>query len=166
MSDPRNFLNKASGANRWKGYYYYKAGNVLSTTYLSEDKVKAMVKGSEDNIYEVILDLDKPTKSKCNCPFAVDRQVLCKHKIAAFYALFPEFALELENMKNEFERNRVCEQYEAYFHDKMQRTDTDFYREVMRLHDILQQYGKLELYCWCVPKRCHAETIKNYIEKL
>lgn len=69
-------------------------------------------------------------------------------------------------MKNEFERNRVCEQYEAYFHEKMQRTDTDFYREVMRLHEILQQYGKLELYCWCAPKRCHAETIKNYIEKL
>lgn len=104
MNDPRNFLNKASGANRWKGYYYYKAGNVLSTSYLSEDKVKAMVKGSGNNIYEVILDLDKPTKSKCNCPFAIDRQVLCKHKIAAFYALFPEFALELENIKNEFER--------------------------------------------------------------
>ena len=104
MNDPRNFLNKASGANRWKGYYYYKKGNVLSTSYLSEDKVKAMVKGSGNNIYEVILDLDKPTKSKCNCPFAIDRQVLCKHKIAAFYALFPEFALELENIKNEFQR--------------------------------------------------------------
>ena len=63
-----------------------------------------MVKGSGNNIYEVILDLDKPTKSKCNCPFAIDRQVLCKHKIAAFYALFPEFALELENIKNEFQR--------------------------------------------------------------
>ena len=69
-------------------------------------------------------------------------------------------------MKNEFERNRVCEQYEAYFYEKMQHTDTDFYREVMRLHKILQQYGKLELYCWCAPKRCHAETIKTFIEKL
>ena len=121
MSDPRNFLNKASGANRWKGYYYYKAGNVLSTTYLSEDKVKAMVKGSENNIYEVILDLDKPTKSKCNCPFAIDRQVLCKHKIAAFYALFPEFVLELENIKNEFEREE----------DEIERRREEIYKRVV-----------------------------------
>ena len=121
MSDPRNFLNKASGVNQWKGYYYYKAGNVLSTTYLSEDKVKAMVKGSENNIYEVILDLDKPTKSKCNCPFAIDRQVLCKHKIAAFYTLFPEFALELENMKNEFQREE----------DEIERRREEIYKRVV-----------------------------------
>ena len=121
MSDPRNFLNKASGANRWKGYYYYKAGNVLSTTYLSEDKVKAMVKGSENNIYEVILDLDKPTKSKCNCPFAIDRQVLCKHKIAAFYVLFPEFALELENIRKEFQREE----------DEIERRREEIYKRVV-----------------------------------
>ena len=39
MVDPKDFLNKASGINRWKGYYYYKAGNVISTEYISEDKV-------------------------------------------------------------------------------------------------------------------------------
>lgn len=104
MKDPRNFLNKASNANQWKGYYYYKEGKVLSTTYLSEDKVKAIVKGSGNNNYEVILDLDKPTKSECNCPFATGRKILCKHKVAAFYSLFPKYALELEEIQNEFER--------------------------------------------------------------
>ena len=69
-------------------------------------------------------------------------------------------------MHDESQRNRVCEQYEEYFYGKMQHTDTDFYKEVMRLHQILQKFGKLELYCWCTPKRCHAETIKNYIENL
>ena len=69
-------------------------------------------------------------------------------------------------MKDESQRNRVCQQYEEYFYGKMQRPDNDFYKEVMRLYEILQKYGELELYCWCAPKRCHAETIKNYLENL
>ena len=27
-------------------------------------------------------------------------------------------------------------------------------------------YGKLRLFCWCAPKRCHGETIKRYLEDL
>ena len=102
MVDPKDFLNKASGINRWKGYYYYKAGNVISTEYISEDKVKAIVKGSYNNTYDVILDFEKPTKSECNCPHAIGRRIFCKHKIAAFYSLFPEFTKALEKMEKEY----------------------------------------------------------------
>ena len=30
------------------------------------------------------------------------------------------------------------------------------------MQTVLQEYGKLELFCWCFPKRCHAESIKKY----
>ena len=41
---------------------------------------------------------------------------------------------------------------------------TPAYHELMRLIRLHDTYGKLELYCWCSPKPCHAEVIKNYIE--
>jgi hypothetical protein len=45
------------------------------------------------------------------------------------------------------------------------KTDEVFVNELRRLYKIYQQYGKLELFCWCAPKRCHAETIKRFLEK-
>ena len=69
-------------------------------------------------------------------------------------------------MNAESQRNYVCHQYEEYFNKNMNYPESAFYKEVMRLYEIMQKYGTLELYCWCSPKRCHAETIKNYIEKL
>ena len=67
-------------------------------------------------------------------------------------------------MKNETERDTVCNQYEVYFQEKMQNTQSAFYKEIMRLQTVLEQYGRLELFCWCFPKRCHAESIKKYLE--
>lgn len=68
------------------------------------------------------------------------------------------------HMENESQRDYVCELYEEYFTAKMSDTSSIFYKEVERLYSIFKQYGKLELFCWCTPKRCHAETIKKYIE--
>lgn len=69
------------------------------------------------------------------------------------------------HMQNESQRDKVCDLYEAYFDEKMQDTSSKFYKEIQRLYRILKEYGKLELFCWCAPKRCHAETIKKYLEK-
>lgn len=68
-------------------------------------------------------------------------------------------------MKNESERNKVCEEYEKYFNMQI-RKNLAFANEVKRLAYIHQKYGKLRLFCWCAPKRCHTETIKNYLEKI
>ena len=67
-------------------------------------------------------------------------------------------------MKNENERNTVCEQYETYFYNKIKNNDIRFIAELKRLKKLLEIYNKLELYCWCYPKRCHGETIKQYLE--
>ena len=68
------------------------------------------------------------------------------------------------HMSDERQRNKVCDKYEAYFNWIMQMKSSAFYKEVGRLLSLLKKYGKLELFCWCAPKRCHAETIKKYIE--
>ena len=67
-------------------------------------------------------------------------------------------------LKNEAERDTVCDQYKKYFREKLQR-DTAFRNEVDRLFVLYKAYGKISLFCWCSPKRCHAETIKRFVEK-
>jgi len=67
-------------------------------------------------------------------------------------------------MNGEAERDAVCDQYEEYFRRKV-REDAKFKEEVDRLIALWQKHGKLSLFCWCAPKRCHSETIKKFIEE-
>ena len=67
-------------------------------------------------------------------------------------------------MEDEDERDAVCEQYHIYFHTRLASGDSAFCNELQRLIFLAMQYGKLELFCWCAPKRCHAETIAEFIE--
>lgn len=67
-------------------------------------------------------------------------------------------------LKTEDRRNIVCDNYYYYFHKKVL-NDEEMINEIDRLIKIYNVYGKLHLYCWCSPKRCHAETIKDYIER-
>lgn len=66
-------------------------------------------------------------------------------------------------MHSENERDQVCDQYEDYFKEQIKDKNSAFMQELRRLYKILKKYNKLELYCWCAPKRCHAETIKNFL---
>lgn len=79
-------------------------------------------------------------------------------------------------MRTESERDLVCDQYETYFNNIVGNNrewliqngiDDDYRQEFMdelnRIRTIYQTHGKLNLFCWCYPKRCHSYTIKNYI---
>jgi hypothetical protein len=68
-------------------------------------------------------------------------------------------------MDGEWERDSVCDDYDRYFIIRMG-SDPTFRAEIDRLVEIYKQYGKLNLFCWCVPRRCHVETIKKYIERV
>ena len=67
-------------------------------------------------------------------------------------------------MRSENERDLVCDKYMKYFTSKIIEKDKVFLDELKRLKKILITYGKIELFCWCTPKRCHAETIKKLLE--
>jgi len=65
-------------------------------------------------------------------------------------------------MKNESERDLVCDQYADWFYYAAHNQNHFIYIE--KLVSIYKEYGKINLFCWCAPKRCHAETIKEYLE--
>ena len=62
-------------------------------------------------------------------------------------------------------RRYVCALYEKYFDYHSKKGRFEFRYELTRLKQLYKKYGKLRLFCWCTPKRCHAETIKKYILK-
>lgn len=90
-------------------------------------------------------------------------------------------------MLMESERDKVCEAFQEYF-DLVMRGHNPSLKEIaekyqvrlsgkykgspelirLRIRDLTTQYLRdknLSLMCWCKPKRCHATTIKNYLEK-
>jgi len=66
-------------------------------------------------------------------------------------------------LTNESKRDEVCDDYDMYFCHKIE-NDKKFKDELDRIISIYVKYGKLRLFCWCAPKRCHSEIIKRYIE--
>ena len=66
----------------------------------------------------------------------------------------------MDNSK--IERNRVCDLYELWFNEKIQKDDPVVMKELDRLYKIAGN-NNLILGCFCSPLRCHGETIKNYL---
>ncbi len=52
-------------------------------------------------------------------------------------------------------RDSQCDRYQKYF-DMRIIEDNDFRKKVLALEGCT-------LYCWCAPKRCHADTIANWL---
>ncbi|GHV03433.1 hypothetical protein FACS1894211_16130 [Clostridia bacterium] len=67
-------------------------------------------------------------------------------------------------MKSGSDREKVCAEYERYFYEQI-KTGGAFRDAVDGLRTAWKTYGRLNLYCWCAPKKCHAETIRNYLLK-
>ncbi len=66
-------------------------------------------------------------------------------------------------MKSKLDRDEVCDSFSRYFYAVL--IKKDYVRTYLhKIKDALIQYGFVELYCWCAPLRCHAETIKEAIE--
>ena len=70
-------------------------------------------------------------------------------------------------MESEADRDHVCDSYVKWIEYSLSpgRSDRLVIDELLRLKKLYMEHGKLRLFCWCVPKRCHAETIKEYIEE-
>ncbi len=66
--------------------------------------------------------------------------------------------------KNEHGRNAVCDDYIDYFDkESMNIINVEFQRALRKLMSLYKKHGQLRLFCWCAPKRCHAETIREYL---
>lgn len=60
---------------------------------------------SGSNVYRCYIDMEHPRKSKCNCPHADGRRVICKHLIALLFTASPEEANKHIIMLNEVEED-------------------------------------------------------------
>lgn len=67
-------------------------------------------------------------------------------------------------MANESMRDEVCDKYERYFNEQL-KSNKAFQQYLETMLRTLRTYEKINLYCWCYPKRCHAETIRNWLIK-
>lgn len=67
------------------------------------------------------------------------------------------------NMQSEFDRNSVCIEYDNYFPTLIaNKLPSIYFSQILSAY---RKYGKVRLFCWCFPKRCHAETIKRTLEE-
>lgn len=69
-------------------------------------------------------------------------------------------------MKDESYRDNVCNKYQIFFNKQINGSSTSskqFIKELQKLIQAYKQYGQLRLFCWCSPKRCHSETIREFI---
>lgn len=94
-----------------------------------------------------------------NCTHYVGRKESYKHIGKDFSILGNPFKLYSEK-----DRNIVCDNYEKYFHDQL-KSNPEFKNAVDNLINDLK-YNNVILGCFCYPKRCHANTIQNYINSI
>ncbi len=86
-----------SGASLWRGYDYYKDNKVKNLIETSPGLFTADVEGNSDEPYIVEIDIAHPRKSKCNCPHADGKRIVCKHMMAVYFTAFPEEAQRIYN---------------------------------------------------------------------
>ena len=108
----------ASNQSFWKGINYHHENRVISWRELEKHCFQGEVKGSNDQVYHVMIDPAHPRRSTCDCPFADGRRVICKHMIALYLGIFPEKERQIMNYiehqhelyELELERDRLEQQ--------------------------------------------------------
>ena len=105
-----SFWSSASGASIWRGYDYFKEGKVEAYEQLAENIFESRIQGSAEDPYHTVIDIEHPKRSHCDCPFAKDRRVVCKHMVALCFTAFPSeadaFLREVKEPKKEEERRQ------------------------------------------------------------
>ena len=86
-----SLISLASGKSLWRGYEYYKENHVYYKANKSSTEIEGKVTGNNQT-YTVNIDTEHPRKSKCNCPHAEGKRIICKHMIALYFASFPKEA--------------------------------------------------------------------------
>jgi Domain of unknown function (DUF4326) len=66
-------------------------------------------------------------------------------------------------LEQESKRDAVIQQYELWLQERIKARDARVCQELNRLYRIARDQGVLELTCWCAPKRCHADVIRNIL---
>lgn len=100
-------INLASNNSTWRGLDYCKENKVSNYKQIGESEYEGIVNGSNNKQYNVFMDIEHPRKSKCDCPHAKDKRIICKHLVALYFTIFPDevdkFLKEVEEAEKEYE---------------------------------------------------------------
>ena len=109
-----SIISLASYQSAWRGYEYYSQNKVVAHRQVDESCYEGQVSGSYQNLYDISINLKHPRSSKCNCPYADGKKIVCKHMVALYFACFPEEASEYyrEVIEAEEEAEREREEEE------------------------------------------------------
>ena len=66
-------------------------------------------------------------------------------------------------MAHEGMRDEVCEKYENWFAEQV--ANNPAVRAELHRILLLARQGDVALGCFCAPRRCHAETIKRFLDR-
>lgn len=66
-------------------------------------------------------------------------------------------------MNGESERDAVCDKYDTWFNKQVESKNQVVLGELRKIYKIALN-SDVALGCWCYPKRCHAYTIKKFID--
>ena len=108
-------ISCASGSSCWRGLDYYKNNKVTKLNRITDFEFSAIIDGTKK--YDVYLNIEHPRKSKCNCPLANGKKVICKHIVAAYFKVHPEEAERLYREAMEYEAEE--EKRQAEIADKL-----------------------------------------------
>jgi hypothetical protein len=56
-------------------------------------------------------------------------------------------------------RDAACDAFGTWLADNYRNRNPKLLAEIERLRGIHDKYGKLRLFCWCKPQRCHTDAI-------
>ena len=144
----------ASVKSLWRGMDYFKNKKVICCDPISENEYAAKVRGSGDAVYTTMIDVAHPRKSKCTCPLADGKRIVCKHMIALYFTAFPDEADRIDRQAKEAEEeelryedelaDRVYEFVMGMEIEELRQTVFDFldfgpdwlYEHFVRMHDL------------------------------
>jgi len=137
-----SLISIASNSSTWRGYEYYLNKNIINCKKIRECEYEGKVKGSNKENYNVFIDTEHPRKSKCDCPHAKDKRIVCKHIVALYFSIFPNEANKYIKEIEEYEKEE--EQREKELEEKVIKYINSLSKEELRqtLIDVLYDSEK------------------------
>ena len=104
-------LTVASGQSVSRGYDYFLEKKVKYIEQMDETVIYGEISGSNGEVYHATVDIAHPRKSKCDCPHASGRRIVCKHMVAVYFTALPG------------EADKYVRELEAYWEEEEQRQE-------------------------------------------
>lgn len=137
-------LECASTMSILRGYDYYKGKTVHNLVQITQDHYSAQVRGTAPLPYEVIIDMSHPRKSKCSCPHANGRRIVCKHMLAVYFTVFPDEAQRVYEKLIADEVDSAYDEWDDYDCEENEEDD-EYYDKSYKVVEYVCKMKKSEL---------------------